>query len=164
MTTVIAALIGLAAILAGALLSAASARKTESRKQTAQLAADAVIDLLRAFSAAGESQLALADRSPDPLLRDLESAERIHFVNVLAESRVTMISAKARLVTFGSYPIAKGAIEALTGDFDGASPASQRALCELVQRIRHDLFPQQERVPDAEVIGLLFGADAAALS
>ena len=162
MTTIIAAFIGLLAVIAAAALTVKSTRKIESRKQTGGLAAEALVDVLQAFSENSEAITVLRGSSADPLLEGLSEAEKSGFIKQLADSRVRMIAAKARLITFGSPRVAEAAHAALRKDLAGTDPDMQRGVCELIQRIREDLYPGQARIPDRNIIEMLFGEDASA--
>lgn len=165
MATIVGALIGLIAVVVAALLAARATRKTESRKQAGQLAADAFVDMMQSYAENSEARTVLQGSTADSLLQNASDIDRAEFIKRLADSRVRAIAGKNRLMAFGSIHVAEAAHAALgSGDTDMADPNTQRALCELVQRIREDLYPGQDRIPDLSILEMLFGANAASLA
>lgn len=166
MATIFGALIGLIAIVVAALLAARATRKTESRKQAGQLAADAFVDMMQSYAENSEARTVLQGSTADSLLQNAsDDIDRAEFIKRLADSRVRAIAGKNRLMAFGSIHVAEAAHAALgSGHMDMADPNTQRALCELVQRIREDLYPGQDRIPDLSILEMLFGANAASLA
>jgi non-ribosomal peptide synthetase component F len=161
METIIAAVAGLLTGVLVVSLTARATQKIETRKQAGQLAAEAFVDMLQALSENSEANAVLRGSSADPLLQNPSENERSDFIQRLADSRVKVISAKSRLLTFGSVSVAEAAHAALAGEnIVLADPETQRDLCELIQRIREDLYPHQHRLPDRHVIEMLFGKDA----
>jgi hypothetical protein len=164
MVTLLASLIGFLAIVIAAAWTATMTWKIETRKETGRLAAAAFVDMLQAFAENSEAVAVLHGSSADPLLQEVSEAERSRFLQQLERSRIGMISAKARLITFGSSEVAVATHDALSRDpLTGADPGLQRAMCELVQSIREDLYPRQGRLDDHLIIEMLFGGDAEAL-
>jgi hypothetical protein len=164
MPTIASAVIGLLAVIGAVFLTARTTQKVESRKQTAKLAAEAFIDMMNSFAGNSEANGVLKRTSQEPMFQTLSEAQRAEFIARLADSRVRSISAKNRLMAFGSVRVAEAAHAALgRGDVDLGDPATQRALCELIQRIREDIHPDKTRLDDQQILDMFFGPGAISL-
>jgi hypothetical protein len=166
--TLIAALSGSFAIVLTGLIGAYSLRVVENRKHLARLTAEALTDMMHAFSANSEAlgHLKEAAYEPDALAgvgAPVSDEERFFWRQQLGESRVSLISAKARLTTFGSCKAVEAAVAALGDDFRGSEAGDQRALAHLVTVIRHEMMPRDKAVLEESIIQMFFGLDAAAL-
>jgi hypothetical protein len=152
--TVIAGFLGLLALLIATALTVRATRSLEERKRAAQLAAEAILDLLLATAENSEANgyLRRSGATGDP-----------YWHHKLADSRVRFISAKARLTTFASAATVKAAVSALAGDFTGADAGDQKRFAELVQRVRSEMHPHDDKVPTNDLIAMFFGLGAEAL-
>jgi hypothetical protein len=155
----------LLAVLLAAFFDDRSNRKIEAQKQAARLAAEAFADMMHAYAENSEARTVLMGNSADDLLRNSEHVDKSEFISRLTNSRVKAIAAKNRMLAFGSTPIAEAVHAALGPENTKLSDAdTQKALCELVQRIREDLFPEQPRLADRQILETLFGEKASSVS